>query len=135
MSTRRSRVFTTNPTHPYDFAFPKRSWTKALYSTFAVAIINVTFYYIATLATVYAEASSARRVVCIIRVILALYSQNTSESISECLKFKFSWGACLPQNHMQARYARINALCVLLEPPPLRISVYAHAMAMLYVTH
>ena len=31
-----------------DFAFPKQSWRKHLYSTFAIAINNVTFYYSAT---------------------------------------------------------------------------------------
>ena len=64
-----------------DFAFPKRSWRKPLYSTFAIAITNVTFYYSATPASVY--ASSARRAVCIIRGIFALYSP---EMIAEGLK-------------------------------------------------
>ena len=44
-----------------DFAFPKQSWRKHLCSIFAIAIINVMFYYSATSASVY--ALSARRAV------------------------------------------------------------------------
>ena len=53
-------------------------------STFVIAITNVTFYYKTTLASVY--ASSARRAVCIICRILALYSENAAETISKGLK-------------------------------------------------
>ena len=50
-------------------------------STFTIAIINVTFYYSTTFASVY--ASSARQAVCIICRILALYSENASEILSQ----------------------------------------------------
>ena len=63
-------------------------------STFAIAIINVTFYYSATLASVY--ASSTRLAVCIIRGILALYSENAAKTISEGLKSKIFMGGIPP---------------------------------------
>ena len=40
-----------------DFALPKRSWMKHLYSTFAIAIINVTFYYSAKSVRLERDAS------------------------------------------------------------------------------
>ena len=52
-SVNRSRVFTTSLTHSLALAFPKRSWRNSLYSTLAIAINNVTFYYSATLTSVY----------------------------------------------------------------------------------
>ena len=68
-----------------------------------IAIINVTFYYSATLASMY--ASSTRRAVCI---ICGLYSENASETISEGLKSKIS---LVP---LWKRYVCIYRLC----PPP-----------------
>ena len=62
--------------------------------TFAITIINITLYYSATLASMY--ASSARRAVCIIRGILPLYSENEAETISEGMNSKIFLGA-LPQ--------------------------------------
>ena len=62
-------------------------------SKFVIAIINVTFYYSATPASVY--ASSAWGAVCIIRGILALYSENAAEMISEGLKSKNFLGGIL----------------------------------------
>ena len=84
-------------------------------STFTIKIINVTLYYSATLASVF--ASSARRAVCIIREILVLYSENAAEMISEGLKSKFFWGHSrrLP---LCARYA-------LLEPSPVNFCVHS----------
>ena len=64
---------------------------ELLYSTFVIAIINVTFYYSATPANMY--SSSARRAVCLIYGILALYS---SETISEGLKSKLFLGDMPP---------------------------------------
>ena len=103
VSRRRSRVFTTSRIYPsLGFCVPQAILED---STFAIAKINVTFYYSATLASVY--ASSARRSVCIICIIIALYSDNAAETISEGLKSKFPGG--------------IYALLV----PPMRISAYA----------
>ena len=59
-------------------------------STFAIAIINITFYFSTTLASVY--ASSVRQAVCIICRIIALYSENAAETISEGLKSKIFMG-------------------------------------------
>ena len=89
-------------------------------STFVIAITNVTFYYSTTLASVY--ASSMRRVVCIICRILALYSENAAEIISEGLKFKFF----LEYSPIPSLCARYTGIYVLLEPP-LQISAYAPA--------
>ena len=81
-------------------------------STFVITIINVMFYYSATLASVY--VSSARRAVCIIRGILALYSENAAETISEGLKSKIFLGGHSPRCPL----CKFYALQVLLEPPP-----------------
>ena len=69
-------------------------------STFAIAIINVTFYYSATLASVY--TSSATRTVCIICRILALYSENAAETISEGLKSKIFLRVFPQTSHVHA---------------------------------
>ena len=75
-------------------------------STFVITIINVMFYYSATLSSVY--VSSARRAVCIIRGILALYSENAAETISEGLKSKIFLGGIPPDapcvNFMHSKY-------------------------------
>ena len=105
-----------------DVAFPKRSWRKHLYSTFVIAII-VTFYYSATPASVY--ASSTRRVVCIIRGILALYSSETIYKGP-----KFSWGA-FPQTllvgtlcaHLYTSRNTGNPPCEFL-PTPVRAIIF-----------
>ena len=66
-------------------------------STFTIAIINVTLYYNTTLASVY--ASSARRAVCIICRIIALYLENAAETILEGLKSKLFLGV-FPQKSL-----------------------------------
>ena len=91
-------------------------------SIFVIAIINVTFYYSATLASVY--ASSARRTVCIIRAIFALYSENAAETISEGLKLSIFLGGIL-QDPPCACATRAFVRCW---KPPLRISAYASDM-------
>ena len=51
----RDNPCSTNPDDPQDFALPKQSWEKLCYSTFA--IINVTFYYSAMLASMYVSST------------------------------------------------------------------------------
>ena len=55
--------------------------------------------------------------------ILALYSENTLETISEGLKSKSFLVGHAPRHPLWARYIHIYALCVLLETP-LQISAY-----------
>ena len=84
-------------------------------STFTIAIINVTFYYSTTLASVY--TSSTRRVVCIICGILPPYSETAAETISEGLKYKFFLGA-FPQTPLVVTlHAHLCALCIAGKPP------------------
>ena len=56
--------------------------------------------------------------------ILALYSQNASETISEGLKSNIFLEGHAPRHPVWARYARIYALRVLMETPPMNF--YLH---------
>ena len=81
---------------------------------FVIPIINVTLYYSAILANMY--ASSVRRVICTVHGNLAAYSQNTSEMISEGLLSKiFLRGGHAPTSPLWAHYAHTYVLHILLE--------------------
>ena len=117
-SVNRSLVFTTSLTHSLAFAFPKRSWRKSLYSTLAIAINNVTFYYSATLTSVDASG---------------LYnSLNSCFILPICIKNYFRrpetqnvpGGAYPPEPLMGALREHYFMRSAIAEPP-LRISAYA----------
>ena len=88
-------------------------------STFTIAIINVTFYYSATPVSVY--ASRARRAVCIICRILALYSEYAAETIPEGLKSNIFLGGIPPDLPCESEriklYVLLNPPCELLPTP------------------
>ena len=70
------RVFTTSRTHPWDFAFPKRSLRKPLYSTSTIKIINVRFI-----------KSYACKCVCLEREASGLHnSWNSSSILRKCIR-------------------------------------------------